>query len=112
MQTISTSRQITIGVGAPTRSTADICISMVLLQPHKARQTHSKKHLHLDEETFFISGQNLTGIKSSKAHIALAICRELSVPDRPDNAFKKGAEIYIASVAKFVNAVEQASKRL
>ena len=44
--------------------------------------------------------------------IALAICYELSVPEHAENAFKSGAEIYIASVAKSVNGVDQAIKRL
>lgn len=35
-QKISNTRQITIGVGVPTRNKAGMCTSMVLFQPHKA----------------------------------------------------------------------------
>jgi predicted amidohydrolase len=111
-QKISDTKQITIGVGVPTKNNAHICISMVIFQPHKARQTYSKKYLHPDEEEFFISGQSSTGLIGDKTKIALAICYELSVPEHSEKAFKSGAEIYIASVAKFVNGVDKAIERL
>ncbi len=111
-QKIADTRQITIGVGVPTKNNTGICISMVLFQPHKARQTYSKKYLHPDEEEFFISGQSSIGLIGNKTNIALAICYELSVPEHAENAFKSGAEIYMASVVKSVNAVDKAIKRL
>ncbi len=111
-QKISDAKQITIGVGVPTKNNTGICISMVLFQPHKARQTYSKKYLHPDEEEFFISGQSSAGLIGNKTNIALAICYELSVPEHSENAFKTGAEIYIASVAKSVIGVEKASQTL
>jgi len=111
-QKISDDRQITIGVGVPTKNNIGICISMVLFQPHKARQTYSKKYLHLDEEDFFVTGQSSTGFIGNKPSIALAICYELSVPEHSENAYKSGAEIYIASVAKSADGVEKAIKTL
>ena len=111
-QKISGARLITIGVGVPIKNNAGICISMILFQPHKARQIYSKKYLHADEEGFFISGQNSTGLINNKTSIALAICYELSVPEHSENAFKSGAEIYIASVAKSESGVEKANEIL
>jgi predicted amidohydrolase len=111
-QKISDTQQITIGVGVPTKNTTGICISMLLFQPHKARQTYSKKYLHSDEEAFFVSGQSFTSLIVNKTNIALAICYEISVPIHAENAFKSGAEIYIASVAKFVNGIDKSLKRL
>jgi predicted amidohydrolase len=111
-QKISNSKQMTIGVGVPTKDNTGVCISMVLFQPHQARRMYSKKYLHPDEEEFFVSGQNFPSLKINKIDIALAICYELSVPDHAEKAFKSGAEIYIASVAKSVNGVDKASKRL
>jgi predicted amidohydrolase len=111
-QKISDTKRVTIGVGVPTKNKTGICISMVLFQPHKARQTYSKKYIHPDEEEFFISGQSFTGLKVNKTNIALAICYELSVPEHSEEAFKSGAEIYMASVAKFVNGVDKAIKSL
>ena len=111
-QKISDTRQITIGVGIPTKNRAGICISMALFQPHQARQTYSKKYLHPDEEAFFVSGQNFTVLRVDQTNIALAICYEISVPNHAEQAFKDGAEIYIASVVKFVNGSDKALKRL
>jgi predicted amidohydrolase len=110
-QMIADTKQITIGVGVPTKNNIGICISMILFQPHKARQTYSKKYLHADEEDFFISGKSYTSL-IGKNNIALAICYELSVPEHSENAFKSGAEFYIASVAKSVNQVDKAIERL
>jgi predicted amidohydrolase len=73
---------------------------------------YSKKYLHPDEEEFFISGQNSSRLINNKPNIGLAICYELSVPEHSENAFKNGAEIYIASVAKTVKGVEKAIKTL
>lgn len=111
-QKISDTGQITIGVGVPTKNNTGICISMVLFHPYKARQTNSKKYLHPDEKEFFISGQSSIGLIGNKTNIALAICYELSVPEHALNAFKSGAEIYVASVAKSANAVDKAIKSL
>ncbi len=111
-QKISHTHQMTIGVGIPTKNKAGICISMVLFQPHKKRQTYSKKYLHADEEAFFVSGQSFSSIKMNATTVALAICYELSVPEHAEKAYQSGAEIYVASVAKSANGVEQASKRL
>lgn len=111
-QKISDAKQVTIGVGVPTRNHRGICISMVVFQPHQARQIYSKKYLHPDEEEFFISGQNVTGFIGDKTNAALAICYELSVPEHAESAFKSGAEIYVASVAKFVHGIDKAIDRL
>lgn len=111
-QRISDTRQITIGVGAPTKNNAGICISMLLFQPGAARQTYSKKYIHADEEPFFVPGQTDVRLMGNMSNISLAICYELSVPEHSENAHKNGAEIYIASVAKSIDGVEKAAKNL
>ena len=111
-QIITDTHQISIGVGLPTKSNAGICISMIFFQPNKPRQVYSKKYLHADEEPFFVSGANISGIKIKEKNLALAICYELSVPQHSEDAFKNGAEIYIASVAKTATGVEKAFKTL
>ena len=84
---------------------------MVIFQPRKPRQTYSKKYIHADEESFFIPGKNsTTSVKGT--NIALAICYELSIPEHSENAFKTGAEVYIASVAKTASGIETAVKTL
>lgn len=111
-QKISDTRRITIGIGVPIKNNSGICISMVLFQPRKVRQTYSKKYLHADEEPFFVNGQNSISLSDKNSNIALAICYELSFPKHAEDAFKSGAEIYIASVAKPADGVDKAIKRL
>ena len=106
-QIISDDRKIIIGVGMPVKNNSGICISMVIFHPHKERQVYSKKYIHADEERFFISGQNDTVLLNNNPSVALAICYELSIPEHPENAYKSGATIYIASVAKTVHGVEK-----
>jgi predicted amidohydrolase len=111
-QRISDTRQITIGVGIPTSSEAGIRISMVIFQPHQARRVYSKRHLHADEDPYFVRGQDSPDLKINETKIALAICYEISVPRHLESALKSGPEIYFASVAKFVKGVGKAMERL
>ena len=111
-QKISDTGKITIGVGVPTKNNTGICIGMVLFQPHKARQLYLKQYLHPDEEEFFVGGKNSPGLMDTKPKVALAICYELSVTEHSENAFKSGAEIYIASAVKSVNGIDKALGRL
>ena len=111
-QRISNTRQIIIAAGMPIKQDPGIVIALVIFQPQKARDTYSKKYLHPDEELYFINGKNTIGLIGPKTNIALAICYESSVPEHSENAFKNGAEIYIASVAKTSSGVEKASKTL
>jgi predicted amidohydrolase len=109
---ISDSKHITIGVGMPVKSDAGILISMIIFQPGKPSQAYSKQYLHSDEIPYFVCGQQQTFLTENRNKIAMAICYELSVPEHSESAFKNGAEIYIASVAKSVNGVEKAVKSL
>ncbi|MCA9921954.1 MAG: carbon-nitrogen hydrolase family protein [Anaerolineales bacterium] len=111
-QTISNTRQITIGVGIPTKDSNGIYISMILFQPHAVRQTYSKKYLHADEKPFFMSGKSFPILQIQKANVAPAICYELSVPAHAERAHQNGATIYIASVAKSASGVAKAGQRL
>lgn len=112
LQKLSDTKQVTIGVGVPTKNGSHVCISMILFRPHRARLTYSKKYLHADEEEFFVRGQDSPGIIDDEAAIALAICYEISVPEHSEDAHKRGAKIYVASVAKTVAGVERAIEGL
>lgn len=111
-QEIADARQITIGVGVPTKHDTGICISLVIFQPHQARQIYSKQYIHPDEEPFFVNGPRSSGLIGDKPDVALAICYELSVPQHAEAAFQNGATIYVASVAKFVRGLDKAQERL
>ena len=111
-QQLSDTNAVIIGIGMPTIQNSGICISMILFQPQKPRQVYHKKYIHADEEPFFISGHNENGLIGEKENIALAICYELSVPAHADDAFKKGAEFYIASAVKSKPMMEKTIDRL
>lgn len=111
-QAISDAEGIAIGVGAPTRSTTGARITMVLFLPHRPRHAYSKRYLHPDEEPFFVSGDSVTTVNVDRAVIAPAICYELSVAEHAENAFRSGASIYMASVAKTAKGVDAARARL
>lgn len=111
-QTISNSHKITIGIGAPTKSDMGICISTIFFLPQQARQTYSKKYLHPDEESFFVSGQHVGLIQCEEMKIAPSICYELSIPDHADVAYKHGAKVYLVSMAKSSSGIEKTNSRL
>lgn len=111
-QELSDNHQIIIGAGMPIRQNKGVCIGMIIFQPKQPQQLYSKKYLHPDEEPFFVSGQSTINFIGENNDAALAICYELSIPEHAENAFKHGAQIYVASVAKTAEGVDRAVKRL
>jgi predicted amidohydrolase len=101
-----------IGVGMPTRSGNGICISMVLFRPHQSKLIYSKRYLHRDEEPFFVTGNNLGPLTLGETKIAPAICYEISIPEHAEDAIADGANVYLASVNKSVNRIDDALQRL
>tara|TARA_R110000796_G_scaffold252584_1_gene388216 strand:- start:109197 stop:109925 length:729 start_codon:yes stop_codon:yes gene_type:complete len=111
-QNISDSKKITIGVGVPLKTSKSVTISMLIFQPKQPSQVYSKGHLHADELPYFISGDNSLMLQLNSQKIALAICYEISIPEHSEKAFQNGAEIYIASVAKFKSGINKANEEL
>lgn len=107
-QEISNKNEITIGIGIPTKATAGIHISMLIFQPNKERNVYSKQMLHSDELPYFVCGneQVILSIKGKK--IAIGICYETLQREHFLNTNEKGANIYIASVAKPKGGIEKA----
>lgn len=111
-QDLSDHKNLAIGVGMPTRSVGGNLISMIIFQPHGTRQIYSKQYLHADEVPYFAKGQGQLYLHIGNSKIALAICYELSVPHHALNAYQEGATIYLASVAKTLEGVENAMDTL
>lgn len=107
-QQISDDNKIIIGLGLPTETESQIRISMIIFEPNKPRQTYSKQQLHSDEYPYFEKGVGQEIIKIANRHIAPAICYESLQPTHAENAFKLGADVYLASVAKSANGIEKA----
>ncbi|HEV7333299.1 MAG TPA: carbon-nitrogen hydrolase family protein [Flavisolibacter sp.] len=111
-QDSSNSHNITICMGMPLRNAEGITISLLLFHPAGEVSVYSKQYLHPDEEPFFIPGKNSVRLVGNQAPIALAICYELSVPAHAKKAIERGAQFYLASVAKTAEGIEKAAERL
>ena len=111
-QRISNASSVMIGVGAPTETPKGTCISMLIFYPQKPRSLYSKTYLHVDEEPFFVRGQNSPQFQAGETTLALAICYEISVPEHLSAAMKAKPGAYVASVAKFANGINTALNRL
>lgn len=109
-QEISDNNNIITGLGLPTATKSRIRISMIIFEPNKPRQTYSKQQLHSDEFPYFKHGVGQVIIQSDDRNIAPAICYESLQPIHAENAFKLGADVYLASVAKPAEGVEKAFK--
>lgn len=111
-QEISNQHQISILLGYPIKVEKGICIGLLIFRPQQTRLCYAKKYLHADEEPFFVSGQNTFDTIGKNPQIALAICYELSVPMHSQNAFEKGADIYLVSVAKTAEGIKKSYQTL
>jgi predicted amidohydrolase len=109
---ISKAHHITTGIGVPLQQAEGISISLLLFHPNGNTTVYLKQYLHPDEEPFFIPGKNQIGLVGTEGNMALAICYELSVPAHAEAAIQKGAQFYLASVAKTAQGVEKAAERL
>jgi predicted amidohydrolase len=107
-QQISDNKNIIIGLGMPTATESQIRISMVIFEANKPRQTYSKQQLHSEEFPYFINGVEQVIIETNNKNIAPAICYESLQSTHAENAFKVGADIYVASVAKSAKGIEKA----
>ncbi len=107
-QEICDINNIVIGVGMPTATESKIRISMIIFEPNKPRQTYSKQQLHSDEFPYFANGVGQVIIKTNGKNIIPAICYESLQSTHAENAFKLGADVYLASVAKPANGIAKA----
>lgn len=107
-QETSNQKNIIIGLGLPTKEESKIRISMIIFEPNKTRQTYSKQQLHQDELPYFENGVGQIIIKTNDKNIAPAICYESLQQTHSENAFKLGADVYLASVAKLEKGIVKA----
>lgn len=101
-------KNITIGVGIPTKTKSGIQISMIVFQPNHNRISYSKQQLHEDEFPYFENGTEQIIIKIENQKIIPAICYESLQIEHAEKGSNLGGEIYVASVAKSKNGVEKA----
>ena len=109
-QQISDAKNITIGIGVPTKSSSGILISMIIFQPEKPRRLYSKQQLHSDELPYFVGGETEVFLNIKNHKIAPAICYESLLHEHAEKAFQNGANVYLTSVAKSAGGVEKGYK--
>ena len=107
-QTLSDDNNISIVIGAPKQSDEGLNISMFIFSPNIHRRVYSKQILHEDELPYFVCGKEQTILNIKDKKIALGICYETLQREHFLNAFNKGINVYVASVAKSKNGVEKA----
>jgi predicted amidohydrolase len=107
-QQLCDKNEIIIGLGLPTILGSKIRISMIIFAPNKPRQVYSKQILHSDEFPYFEEGNEQLIIKTKSTKIAPAICYESLQLNHSEKAFKLGANLYLASVAKPAIGVQKA----
>lgn len=109
-QKLSDARRLTLSVGMPLRSETGIHVGLILFQPGQARQTYGKRHLHEDERAYFVPGDHDVLLTLGDLRLAPAICYESLLPEHAANAAARGANVYLASVAKSARGVEKAAR--
>ena len=111
-QAKSDQHDMVIAIGSPLLNEKDICIGMVVFQPQKRRTTYLKKYLFHTEEEFFKSGQSITNLNIKNINVGLAICYEISVAEHQKVASDMGAEIYLASVVKSIEGIDNSINKM
>lgn len=109
-QEISDANSLTLGIGAPTKAESGIRISMLIFQPSLAKQIYSKQQLHADELAYFTWGKEQMILTINNKKVAPAICYESLQTGHADTAAGRGAEVYVASVAKSQSGIDKAIK--
>jgi predicted amidohydrolase len=109
-QQLSEQHKLVIGLGFPLLAMDGIRISMLFFQAGQAPILYSKQHLHIDELPFFVPGKEKILLKINGFTLAPAICYESLLMEHADRVVQKGAEIYIASVAKSSNGLAKAAQ--
>ncbi|MGR2738038.1 carbon-nitrogen hydrolase family protein [Billgrantia sp. Q4P2] len=107
-QRLSDAHGIVIGVGLPLVTSQKPQIGMVVFQPHAGRHAYAKQRLHDDELPYFSPGERPMLIETREHRLALAICHESLQPDHVATAASLGADVYLASVAKLAQGIDEA----
>lgn len=100
--------QLTIAVGMPTKAVEGVNISLLIFQPNQDMVIYSKKYLHQDEMPYFTGGSNQPIIQFKNQKIALGICYETLQKAHFLEAYQRGIDFYLASVAKSQQGIERA----
>ena len=113
-QSISNRHALVICVGLPVQTSSGLHIGMLQFHPEAPRRIYPKSYLHADEAPYFAPGPrpNPASTFGQDPTVALAICYELSVEAHAQRAAEQGADVYVASAVKAVEATAGALARM
>lgn len=101
-----------VGIGAPIHSEAAPFIGQIMFYPDGSADHYAKRYLHPDEVPFFQMGQESPLFTVKHLNVGLAICYEISRDEHINDLFTQGADIIVAPVAKSLDGITAAHKRL
>jgi predicted amidohydrolase len=112
LDNLSSQYGITIAAGMPIKKNGRPAIGLIIFPPNGPRTLYTKHYLHIDEEPFFVRGDDDPGLIGPEKNIALSICYELSIPEHSAAAAARNARYYISSSAKAGQDTLRAAEKL
>ena len=113
LKKLSVEHTIFIVAGAPIKTETELFIGEFIISPDNSVTIYTKQFLHEGEDEFFQSSFDYNPmITIENKKISFAICADIDNPLHPENACKRAADIYIASIFFSPNGVPNAHRDL
>ncbi len=113
LKKLASENNITIIAGAPIEIESELFIGEFVIAPDNSVSIYTKQFLHEGEDEFFSSSFDYNPmITIEDQKISFAICADIDNPLHPENASKKGTDIYIASIFFSPNGIPNAYRDL
>lgn len=110
---LASENKITIITGAPIRIESNLFLGQFCIAPDNSISIYTKQFLHTGEEIYYQPSFDYNPqIEIEEEKISCAICADIDNPEHPENASKKNASIYIASIFFSPNGIPQAHQSL
>jgi predicted amidohydrolase len=113
LRELAVEHKIIIVAGAPIQTASELFIGEFIIDPDQSVSIYTKQFLHEGEEDFFQSSFDYNPmVKIKNQKISFAICADIDNPLHPENAIKRGSDIYIASIFFSPNGIPNAYRDL
>ncbi|CAI2769280.1 carbon-nitrogen hydrolase family protein [Flavobacterium collinsii] len=113
LKKLAVENNIVIIAGAPIQIASELFIGEFIIAPDNSVSIYTKQFLHEGEDQFFQSSFDFNPMLTiENKKISFAICADIDNPLHPENACKRGADIYIASIFFSPNGIPSAYRDL
>ncbi len=113
LKKLAVKHNIIIIAGAPIQVESQMFIGEFVISPDNSVSIYTKQFLHEGEDEFFKPSFDYNPmIRIENQNISFAICADIDNPKHPENAKKKDADIYIASIFFSPNGIPNAYRDL